>query len=96
MDIHKLSYYSSSVSFGIGSLIFLLFQITGLHDLAGVGILFILGAAVVNGLIFLVLMTEMMKVESNKRKCTVSSVMLLINIPIAIVYFNVIVEGVLM
>ncbi|MFT5600994.1 MAG: hypothetical protein ACI9N1_001232 [Flavobacteriales bacterium] len=90
MDIHKLSYYSASVSFGLGSFIFILFQLSRLDTLIGLGLLFIFLATILNGLLFLILLVEMTKQSSNKRQCVTSTFMIIVNILITIIYLSMI------
>ena len=84
----SLSYAISS--FLIGSGIFISFYWTKNVEIALFGLLFIVIGIILNGAFLIKLMMKMTSEKANKRKYLSAVLILIINIPIAIIYFNIV------
>ncbi|WP_297696046.1 hypothetical protein [uncultured Eudoraea sp.] len=86
--VNKSLFYSL-ISFVIGSLIFAIFYWTEYIGIAILGLIFIIIAAFFNGVFLITLLVKITSTRVNLKKYMASILILLLNIPIAIAYFNV-------
>jgi hypothetical protein len=87
--IIKMSRNVALISFVIGTLILLTFYLSENIGFAFIGLFYLFVATVIN-LIFLIgLIMKLIKKESDRRKTWISIGILLANIPIVILYYNI-------
>lgn len=96
ISIKQLSQDSCSVQFAtvtfiIGTLLFLLYLIfPKAHGIIIAGFYFVIIAILSNGLLFLILLVELILNTNNRKKNILKILILLANIPISILYFMIV------
>ncbi|MFD1293866.1 hypothetical protein ACFQ5N_08470 [Lutibacter holmesii] len=87
--INKIGIYTAIISFVLGSIFFLSFFYTDYrYQLMIPGMFFVIIAAIVNAGILLGLINKFIKEKENRNKNLISAGIILLNIPIAIIYFH--------
>ena len=88
--------YSTKIalySFGIGTAIFLLHLISPSQNVLLLGLFFVLFALLFNGIVFLNLIYTLITDSENREQTVIQILILLANIPIAALYFFLVVRG---
>lgn len=88
--------YSTKIalySFGIGTAIFLLHLIAPSQNVLLLGLFFVLFALLFNGIVFLNLIYTLITDSENREQTVIQILILLANIPIAALYFFLVVRG---
>lgn len=88
--------YSTKIalySFGIGTAIFLLHLISPSQNVFLLGLFFVLFALLFNGIVFLNLIYTLITDSENREQTVIQILILLANIPIAALYFFLVVRG---
>ena len=88
--------YSTKIaiySFGIGTSIFLLHLISPSQNVLLLGLFFVLFALLFNGIVFLNLIYTLITDSENREQTVIQILILLANIPIAALYFFLVVRG---
>ena len=86
--VNRFAAFLSIISFAIGTLIFILYQILQLEALVGLGLFFIVLAVIVNSITLLMLIGNTILHYKDFKEHSIAMVLLLLNIPIALFYFN--------
>ena len=92
----KLSFTTqlAIVSFALGTILFLL-PLIGFKDetILIIGLYYVLAAIVINGIAFIALFLQFLTTNENRDEISIRILILLANIPIAIVYFYITVQS---
>lgn len=91
-EMKTICRYCTFISFGIGTLIFLFFLLSGEDGLIILGLYFTLFAAGINTLLFLFNSCCAFFTEKYWKQYLINSGLLLLNIPIAILYLYIVLE----
>lgn len=87
--MNKTGIYTAIISYILGTLFFLGFFYTDYGTRLMVpGMIFVIIAGIVNAGILLGIINKLFKEKKNRKKNLISSVIILSNIPIAIIYFH--------
>ena len=91
--MNKIGIYTAIISFIIGTIFFLCFFYTDYGTRLMIpGLIFVIIAGIVNGGILLGIINKLIKEKENRKKNFISSGIILLNIPIAILYFHFVME----
>lgn len=91
-DFKKTCQYCAITSFTLGTLLFIIFLISEKNTILFFGLYFTLFAIAFNALLFLINTFCAIFSDKNRKKYLVNSGILLINIPIAILYFYIVLK----
>lgn len=87
--LNKIGIYSAITSFIIGTVMFLIFYFTNYGDMVMTpGIIFVIVAGIVNAVILLGILKKLICEKENRKKKLITSAIILLNIPIAIIYLR--------
>jgi len=87
--MNKIGIYTAIISFIIGTIFFLCFFYTDYGiGLMETGIIFVIIAGIVNTLVLFKLLKEFINNKEKRRKNLMTSAIILLNIPIAAIYFH--------
>lgn len=88
----KFTTYLALGSFGVGSLLFLAFMLYPNPTLIYIGICYVLCALLVNTVAFISLIIELLLHWENREQIAIKMLIMLTNLPIAFLYFNIIIN----
>ncbi|MFY8009758.1 MAG: hypothetical protein ACOVNW_08655 [Flavobacterium sp.] len=88
----KFTTYLALGSFGVGSLLFLAFMLYPNPTLIYIGICYVLCALLVNIVAFISLIIELLLHWENREQIAIKMLIMLANLPIAFLYFNIIIN----
>ena len=91
-EINRVGRWLAMASFFIGSLIFLLWVFSFEYFLVEAGMFYIVIAAIINSLFLLVLVGHIVMYETNRANKLKTVGLLLLNIPVAVLYFIVVIS----
>lgn len=85
--------YTAIISFVLGTILFLIFFLTNYRDqVITPGIIFVIIAGIVNTVVLFKLLKELLNNKEKRRKNLMTSVIILLNIPIAAIYLHFVLE----
>lgn len=91
--LQKIGIYSAIISFVLGTLLFLgFFYLDNGYQLMEPGFIFVIVAGIVNSMIVLLLLIDSIKSKENRKKIVITIFLILLNIPISVYYFNLVME----
>ncbi|MDO5980099.1 hypothetical protein [Flavivirga spongiicola] len=92
MDIYKVSSKIALVSFSIGTILFVLqVFIKGINAVTMIGYYYVGLAIIINSLVFIMLLS-LLFINKNKRETIQSIGIILFNIPIAFLYYSIVIH----
>ena len=84
----KLGHITTILSFLIGTCLFVSFKMTHNFDIASFGLIYIMIATLLNLIIMLIVLSSANIYNPNRKKIIFSGLLMLINIPIALLYLQ--------
>ncbi|MBB6238196.1 hypothetical protein HDC90_002825 [Pedobacter sp. AK013] len=79
-------------SFAFGTTILLIFLLSKYTPLVAVGLYYVLAASVINVLILLTLLIQFLYYKEHRKKILVTITIMLLNIPISLLYFFIVIN----
>ena len=86
INYNKLAKITTTISFSIGTILFLAYHTTHNFELVSFGLIYIMLAAIVNICVLIMVIFKAAFDENNRTKLLTNGLLMLINIPIVFLY----------